>query len=855
MSALESRRSAPRRAANPKPKGHPASRTPAPAAPAGAPSSAKAVDAVALRAIALESAGDRHRAHLLWLEVAATASPERLRRYRVFRRLAKEMAARGWHAEAIGSLERHLTLSPRDADAIDRLLQARLATAPPAEQPGLYAAHARRFGESASALILRATRIEAPRDPGAALATLERVAALAANADQGPLRLRLARAYEKIGDGARALALLDSLTGPEAQAPQAAKARLRLMQGAGSSKEHSVAVARGLIEAEPNAAAHRALLGRTLKRFNDWAGAAAAYEAALERDRGEVAHWEGALRAYGALERDERIAELVHQARQLFAHEGAEGFLAIARVELAAGDAPQAIAAARRAMANPILRRRVRPVLAEALMEVGAYAEAWTHLAAALQDPNIEPDLQRAAARCRAAFAVATPGRDHVPVFPGALFLRVFEAPPPRTILPPTDTVILCTSSLGAGGAERQVALTAAGVSRARAGRGRTVLAGLDLTPARGRAMMRNLAETEHLVIEDLASVNETQVLRVLAAEDPALREALRLMTAFPPNLARDILKLYDCFRRHRPSCVHLWQDGVISTGSVAAFLAGVPTIVCSMRNVVAGENDRRRYRAYLATMYRALSERPEVRFTANSAAGAQDYEAWLGFEPGRIRVLRNGVDVASIRARAPEAERRAVRERLKLPPDALLVGGVFRLAPAKRPHLWLDVVARVAEGDPRTHGVIVGDGAMRAEIADAIAARGLADRITLAGRQSPVEPWMAAMDVLLLASEVEGLPNVLLEAESLGVPVVTTRAGGSGEALLDGVTGRLVEDDAPANLAAALTGVIRSRGLRHRARVGAPVFIEQRFGIERMIRETLAVFGETDPLKMGMAS
>ena len=73
MSALESRRSAPRRAANPKPKGHPASRTPAPAAPAGAPSSAKAVDAVALRAIALESAGDRHRAHLLWLEVAATA--------------------------------------------------------------------------------------------------------------------------------------------------------------------------------------------------------------------------------------------------------------------------------------------------------------------------------------------------------------------------------------------------------------------------------------------------------------------------------------------------------------------------------------------------------------------------------------------------------------------------------------------------------------------------------------------------------------------------------------------------------------------------------------------------------------
>ena len=104
-------------------------------------------------------------------------------------------------------------------------------------------------------------------------------------------------------------------------------------------------------------------------------------------------------------------------------------------------------------------------------------------------------------------------------------------------------------------------------------------------------------------------------------------------------------------------------------------------------------------------------------------------------------------------------------------------------IAPAKRPHLWLDVAERVAAAVPRSRFVIVGDGALRAELQARIDGSGLGDRITLAGRQNPVEPWIAAMDTMLLASEVEGLPNVLLEAQALGVPVVTTDAGGSGEA------------------------------------------------------------------------
>jgi glycosyltransferase involved in cell wall biosynthesis len=516
----------------------------------------------------------------------------------------------------------------------------------------------------------------------------------------------------------------------------------------------------------------------------------------------------------------------------------------LAVLEGAGGYHDRAASLAAGAVANPRTRVRAREAASAALLDAGQYARAWNYLSAGLEDGTANLETQRMATRCSAALRLPAPG-DGVPRFPDTLFQRALLHAPPRTLIEPGTAVMLVTSSLGAGGAERQVALSAAGVARARAaaGRGETFLIGQDLSPDRQRAIMRPVAETPELQIEDLGLINEAERFRSIAAADPGAREALRLIAALPPRLSRDVLKLYDCFRRHRPALVHLWQDGVISTGSVAAALAGVPRIVASMRNVVATETDRRRYRSYLATMYRALAQRNDARFTANSAAGAADYERWLDLAPGTISVIRNGVEVNTIRKRGAPELRKEARQALGLAEDELLMGGTFRLAPAKRPHLWLSVAEQVAAMVPRSRFVIVGDGVLRHELERWIEDRGLSGRITLAGRKSPVEPWIAAMDVMLLASEVEGLPNVLLEAQALGVPVVTTNAGGSAEAVLDGITGMLVQDDAVENLAAAVTRVLRDETMRTRSRIGAPTFIEQRFGVQRMLSDTMSLY------------
>jgi glycosyltransferase involved in cell wall biosynthesis len=88
---------------------------------------------------------------------------------------------------------------------------------------------------------------------------------------------------------------------------------------------------------------------------------------------------------------------------------------------------------------------------------------------------------------------------------------------------------------------------------------------------------------------------------------------------------------------------------------------------------------------------------------------------------------------------------------------------------------------------------VIIGEGQERATIEREIARRQLADRVRLLGQQSRVEHLLPAMDVFVQASRSEGMPGSVLEAMSVGLPVVATRAGGLEEIVVDGETGRLV--------------------------------------------------------------
>jgi glycosyltransferase involved in cell wall biosynthesis len=127
-----------------------------------------------------------------------------------------------------------------------------------------------------------------------------------------------------------------------------------------------------------------------------------------------------------------------------------------------------------------------------------------------------------------------------------------------------------------------------------------------------------------------------------------------------------------------------------------------------------------------------------------------------------------------------------------------------------------------VVSGEPRAHVVLFGDGALRADCEALARDLGLASHVHFAGFRANVQDYLQHADVVVNPSLSEGLPNVLLEAMSMGRAVVATAVGGVPELVRDGESGLLVAPAAPQALAAALLSVLGDPALRARLGQGA---------------------------------
>ena len=101
----------------------------------------------------------------------------------------------------------------------------------------------------------------------------------------------------------------------------------------------------------------------------------------------------------------------------------------------------------------------------------------------------------------------------------------------------------------------------------------------------------------------------------------------------------------------------------------------------------------------------------------------------------------------------------------------------------------------------------------------------------------------MSIMDLFLLTSFGEGLPNVLLEAQWAGTPVVATDVGGAKEAIEPGVTGWVIDTNEPQDLAGRVKWLHDNPAVLQAARIKGPQWVRQQFGITRMVEETIRVY------------
>lgn len=414
-------------------------------------------------------------------------------------------------------------------------------------------------------------------------------------------------------------------------------------------------------------------------------------------------------------------------------------------------------------------------------------------------------------------------------------FIPLISAAPAPTNYIPGRVVMVC-GSLQPGGAERQVVNTLIGLSSAPGVESLTLLC----------ESLQSHREQQHdfylpLARESRADIRE--IRRGRSARASSLpREVGTALDHLHPLLAVDVVRLYWEFRLLRPQIVHAWLDWSNIRAGLAAVLAGVPKVLISGRNLSPKHfklNMDYFHPAYTALS--AMSERQLVMLN-NSRAGADDYADWLGLSQHRIKVIRNGVQFAE-QGRPSREQALSVRSRLRIAPDVPLIGGMFRFEDEKRPTLWLRTAKQIAGELPEAQFILYGKGNMRGEMEQLVRDLDMGSRVHFGGVVSPSVDGLAPCNVLLLTSRGEGTPNVLLEAQWLGIPVVTTDAGGAGEAVLNGVTGKVVASDDETTISVAVIDVLRNEGLRHCASTEGPAFVLSHYGMDRMIRETLEIY------------
>lgn len=390
--------------------------------------------------------------------------------------------------------------------------------------------------------------------------------------------------------------------------------------------------------------------------------------------------------------------------------------------------------------------------------------------------------------------------------------------------------VLLISGSLAAGGSERQVVVTAIGLARRLATP--VALAVVNVGTELLRFYHHQLDAAGLSVIElnrdgsqDEAS-GENSLLRVMKAMPMALTGV--------EDYARTLLA-------KRPEIVHLWLDEVNIKGGLAAVAAGVPRIILSSRSLPP--NNFLLYQSYMREGYRWLLRQPGVTLINNSTAGARAYERWLGLRKGSIKVVHNGFDFDADLLERCREQRTDYRERHGIPPTVPVMGTVIRISEEKRPLLWAEIAARVGKIIPEAHFLVVGDGVLRKELEMRAAQPDLVGKLHIVGLEKQALEAMAAMDLFLLSSRGEGLPNVLVEAQALGIPVVTTRVGGAPEALQHKITGWVLSDDRPEHAAAEIVRLLKDPAWLHAAGKAGPEFVKGRFGLERMLDETMQLY------------
>ncbi len=299
--------------------------------------------------------------------------------------------------------------------------------------------------------------------------------------------------------------------------------------------------------------------------------------------------------------------------------------------------------------------------------------------------------------------------------------------------------------------------------------------------------------------------------------------------------------RLVELFRARAPQIVHTHSGKAGILGRLAAARARVPIIIHTIHGPSFGP-----FQGPLANWLFRSAERHAARvttyFVVVAEAMKQHYlDAGIG-RPDQFTKIFSGFSLEPYLAAANDLQLRA---RLGLAPEDIVIGKIARLFKLKGHDDLFAVAPALVQSCPRIKFLLVGDGAWRSRLEDQARSLGLQKHVIFAGLVPPagVPSLVGIMDALVHLSLREGLPRALPQALAAARPVVAYDSDGANEVCFENETGFLLRPGDLAGLRERLLRLAQDPALRERLGRRGQQFVQERFGVERMVDDLYQLY------------
>ncbi len=257
------------------------------------------------------------------------------------------------------------------------------------------------------------------------------------------------------------------------------------------------------------------------------------------------------------------------------------------------------------------------------------------------------------------------------------------------------------------------------------------------------------------------------------------------------PCLVRDataLVSIVGFLRKESPGIVHTHCFKAGFLGRLAARIVGRTAVVHTPHCFPFMRTNSRFVRRLCRLAERRLARWGDCLMLVSESQKKAALGAGIG-RVGPCEVIPNGLPVPE---HAAGCDKTSLRQEVGLPADALVVGTVCRLVDYKCVEHFLRAAEMVAGSIPNVIFLVLGDGPLKARLVRLADDLRLGGAVRFLGHRPDAEHILRVMDVCVLCSRAEGMPYVLLEAMSAGVPVVASDVPGNADLIEDGRTGLL---------------------------------------------------------------